>query len=120
MVVGERTEGERDTELQAGVWGGGGEGEPGHPLLVISREMKLRGGVYWDFWQALGSQVLTEHFQPVLEPGAARCCAKPVPFVPGSSCAHLGLVCAQEKGSFYVTASAARLAGQAGLVDRKV
>lgn len=82
--------------------------------------MRLRGGVYWDFWQALGSQVLTEHFQPVLEPGAARCCAKPVPFVPGSSCAHLGLVCAQEKGSFYVTASAARLAGQAGLVDRKV
>ena len=65
-VVGECAEGERDTEPQAGVWG-----EPGHPLLVISREMRLRGGVYWDSWQAPGSQVLTEHFQPVLEPGGA-------------------------------------------------
>lgn len=55
--------------------------------------------------QAPGSQVLTEHFQPALEPGAAQCSAKPVPFVPGCSCPPSGLVCAPEKGIFYGTAS---------------
>lgn len=67
-----------------------------------------------------GSQVLTEHFQPVLEPAGARGCAKPVLFVPGCSCPRLGLVCAQEKGSFHATAAAACGAGRAGPVDREV
>ena len=95
-AVGERAQ--RDAEPHAGVWG-----EPGHPLLVISREKRLRGGVCWDSRQAPRSQVLTEHFPPVMEPGGAQRCAKPVPAVPGSSCTRPGLVCAQEKGGFYVS-----------------
>lgn len=35
-------------------------GQPGHPLLVLSRGMELRGGVSQGSWQAPGSQVLTQ------------------------------------------------------------
>lgn len=69
-------------------------GSLGRPLLLIPSETKLTGGVYRDSRQAPGSQVLTERFQPVLEPGGAQRCAKPVLFVPSCSCAGL---CARER-----------------------